>query len=83
MVEQQTEDFHHPLGRIHTIACRAGEAKAGHVETDNAVVLSKRSDPAVPGVQGSDHAVNQHQRRFVARAFVAVVHVKAVQLNKP
>ncbi len=83
VIEQQAEDFHHPLGRIHAITGGAGEAKAGHIETDNAVVLGKGADPTVPGVQGGDHTVNQHQRRFVARAFVAVVHVKAVQLDKP
>ena len=82
MVQQQAEDADHPLAGIVTAALGAGKAEAGHVEADDAVVRGEGRYPVVPGVQGGDHAVDHHQHRLVAAAFVAVVDVEAVQLDE-
>ena len=63
------------------MARRAGQAEAGHVETDDAVIAGHGLHPAIPGMQRGHHAMNHHQHRAIGIALIAVMHIETVQLD--
>ena len=59
VIEQLAKHVHHALDRIDAVARRTGEAEPRNVEADDAVMRGESLHPPVPGVQRSDHAVDQ------------------------
>ena len=69
------------LAGVTAVTPRPGQAEARHVKR-TMEVGRHRLHPVVPGVQRGDHAVDHHQYRLVAAAFVAVVQRETVQLDE-
>jgi len=59
LIGQQANEFHGPLGAVHTLRIGTGQSIRRVVETDHPKVTGEFRDPRIPHVQAAEMTVQQ------------------------